>query len=67
MKDKQRFFQRLDPVSLSYVDWIQDENMESLRAVDDGVRRIMNAPGRRVHNTLFVFASDQGCLWGSTG
>ena len=64
MADKARFLQKLNPVSRSFIAQMRDDTMESLRSVDDGVRRIMDALGRRVHNTLFVFASDQGYLWG---
>jgi N-acetylglucosamine-6-sulfatase len=64
MGDKQRFFQHLNPVDLSEVDRIQDRTMESLRSIDDGVRRILRALGPRRDNTLIIYASDQGLLWG---
>jgi N-acetylglucosamine-6-sulfatase len=43
---------------------MQDTTMETLRAVDDGVKRIVRALGRRIHNTLIIFASDSGYMWG---
>jgi arylsulfatase A-like enzyme len=65
MSDKQRAFQRLPMMDLSLLSWIRDQTMESLRAVDRGVQRILTALGpQRLHDTLLIFASDQGYLWG---
>ena len=65
MGDKAEFLQKFDPVSRDFIAQMRDDTMESLRSVDDGVQR-NHALGRRVHNTLFVFASDQQIPLGRT-
>jgi arylsulfatase A-like enzyme len=64
VRDKVGFIHHLHNVDLNYVDYMQDTTMETLRAVDDGVQRIVHALGRRIHNTLIIFASDSGYMWG---
>ena len=43
VRDKVGFIRRLHSVDLGYVDSMQDSTMETLRAVDDGVKRIVRA------------------------
>lgn len=49
-----------------YLDQLRIDQLRSLRAVDDGVKRIISALREtdRLQNTMFVFLSDNGYLWG---
>ena len=64
MSDKPLFIRRKDPVPTGLLDETRDNTMESLRSIDDGVGRILDALGPRIRNTLIVYMSDQGLLWG---
>ncbi|MFZ0324244.1 MAG: sulfatase [Actinomycetes bacterium] len=64
MSDKPGFMQGLPRVPRAYIDQTQTKTMESLMAVDEGVQRIINAVGVESTNTLFIFMSDNGVMWG---
>lgn len=65
MTDKPRMFQALPPMDPQTLAWIRDQSMESLRAVDDGLGRLLAAiDPRRLSNTIVIYTSDQGYLWG---
>ena len=64
MSDKPPFMRDLSPVSLREIDHAQDKTGETLRAVDDGVGALIDALGPRMSNTLFIFMSDNGVMWG---
>lgn len=64
MSDKPAFMQTLPKVDRQWIANAQDRTGESLRAVDDAVKRLIGALGDRMSNTLFVYTSDQGVMWG---
>lgn len=64
MSDKPAFMQSLPKVDRDWIRREQDKTGESLRAVDDAVRRILEALGERRSNTLIIYTSDQGVMWG---
>lgn len=64
MSDKPEFMQTLPKVDRAWIRRAQDKTGESLRAVDDAVGRILDAVGDRRPNTLFIYTSDQGVMWG---
>ncbi len=64
MSDKPAFMQSLPRVDRDWIRQAQDKTGESLRAVDDAVGRILKALGERRSNTLIIYTSDQGVMWG---
>jgi N-acetylglucosamine-6-sulfatase len=67
ISDKPPFYQALPIPDATYVanrDRDQRRQLETLIEVDRQVANIVAALGPRVSNTLFVFASDNGMLWG---
>jgi N-acetylglucosamine-6-sulfatase len=66
VSDKPAWVRALDPVSSWRVRHVQHGQQESLLAVDDAVGAIVDSLERsgRLDNTLIVFMSDNGMLWG---
>lgn len=64
MSDKPSFMQGRPRIQRAWIRNAQDRTGESLRAVDDAVARILKAVGERRPNTLFIYTSDQGVMWG---
>lgn len=57
---------KLDPVAAEEIDRFRQRQLESLQAVDRSVRTIVQALREtdRLHDTMIVFMSDNGMLWG---
>jgi arylsulfatase A-like enzyme len=57
---------RVDLTSAGAIDRFRERQLESLQAVDRGVRSILRAlrDTGRLQNTFIVFTSDNGMLWG---
>jgi arylsulfatase A-like enzyme len=57
---------RIDPVVAEDIDRFRERQIESLQAVDRAVRAIVRAlrDTGRLHDTMIVFLSDNGMLWG---
>lgn len=64
MSDKPEFMQDLPKIDRDWIKRAQDKTGESLRAVDEAVARVLKAVGDRRPNTLFIYTSDQGVMWG---
>jgi arylsulfatase A-like enzyme len=64
VSDKPLFIRRLDPLPTALLDQTRDHTMENLKSIDDGVGRLLDALGPRIRNTVIVYMSDQGLLWG---
>lgn len=66
VSDKPAWVQHLRPVPSWQVRHVQRAQQEALLAVDDAVQRIVASLERsgRLGNTLLVFMSDNGMLWG---
>jgi arylsulfatase A-like enzyme len=66
LSDKPRWIQRLSPVSSSSIQDLRVRQFRTLRSVDEAVAAILNAQRarHRLHNTLLVFLSDNGLMWG---
>lgn len=64
MTDKPAFRQGLPYVSRNWIRNMQVKTGESLRAVDEAVSELIAATGSESSNTLFIFMSDNGFLWG---
>ena len=64
MSDKPAFRQNLPDVSRNWIRNAQVKTGESLRAVDEAVSQLITATGSESSNTLFIFMSDNGFLWG---
>jgi arylsulfatase A-like enzyme len=64
MSDKPLFMRSLPELDLSQIDRLRDRTGESLRAVDEAVGRIIKVLGPRMDNTLFIYMSDNGLMWG---
>jgi arylsulfatase A-like enzyme len=64
MSDKPAFMQDLPRIDRDWIKRAQDKTGESLRAVDEAVARVLKAVGDRRSNTLFIYTSDQGVMWG---
>lgn len=64
MSDKPEFMQDLPKIDREWIRKAQDKTGESLRAVDDAVARILKVLGDRSPNTLIIYTSDQGVMWG---
>jgi N-acetylglucosamine-6-sulfatase len=67
--DKPRFIREAPYLSLADIHTYRiywDKQLESLRAVDDGVREIVNTLGalHRLRNTYVIFTSDNGFFFG---
>ena len=65
VSDKPAWVQALSPVSVSEQRHALTRQYETLMAVDDAVGSIVDALGDRATNTLFVFLSDNGYMFGS--
>ncbi len=66
VSDKPAWVRALDPVPAWRVRHVQRGQQEALLAVDDAVGDIVDSLERsgRIDNTLIVFMSDNGMLWG---
>jgi arylsulfatase A-like enzyme len=69
VNDKPRFIREAPYLSLSDIHTYRvyyDKALESLRAIDDGVREIVNTLGslHRLRNTYVIFTSDNGFFFG---
>ena len=64
MSDKPAFMQTLPTIDRSWIARAQDKTGETLMSVDDAVGRILSALGDRRSNTLIIYTSDQGVMWG---
>jgi arylsulfatase A-like enzyme len=64
MSDKPRFMRDRSLVSRRYIDRAQENTGQALMAVDEGVRKILKVAGPELSNTLVVFMSDNGFMWG---
>jgi N-acetylglucosamine-6-sulfatase len=56
----------LKPAGLSYIDAVRRRQLESLRAIDRGVAKIVSTLARRhlLDRTVIFYTSDNGFLWG---
>jgi arylsulfatase A-like enzyme len=66
LSDKPQWIQALPEVSESEIQAARVRQYRSLRSVDEAVAAIMRAQvaRHRLHNTLLVFLSDNGVMWG---
>jgi arylsulfatase A-like enzyme len=69
VRDKPRWIRNMEPLEDFWIpqyDREQIDSLESLRAVDEAVGRILDALADtgRLENTLIVFTSDNGYTWG---
>jgi N-acetylglucosamine-6-sulfatase len=64
MSDKPSFYQNRKRVSESKLYSIQEKTGEALRDVDRAVARVVEATGAERSNTLFIYMSDNGLMWG---
>ena len=64
MSDKPPFMQNLSAISRARIDWTQDKTGEALRSVDDVAAQLIQALGDQMSNTLFIYTSDNGVMWG---
>jgi N-acetylglucosamine-6-sulfatase len=64
MSDKPAFMQDLPRVDRSAIDRAQDKTGESLKAVDQAVARMLRQLSGSMQDTLIIFTSDQGVMWG---
>ncbi len=69
VNDKPRFIREAPYLSLNDIHTYRvyyDKALESLRAIDDGVREIVNTLGslHRLRNTYVIFTSDNGFFYG---
>jgi len=64
MRDKPAFMQNRPAVRRAAITRMHNRTLRTLAAVDDAVAGIISALGTRAENTLFVFTSDNGYLWG---
>ena len=64
--DKPLWIQRLGPVSSSSIQALRALQYRSLRSVDQAVAALLDAQHarRRLRNTLVMFISDNGLMWG---
>ena len=54
----------LDPAAIAKLDTFRKDQICSLKAVDEAVAAILDALGTKLDNTVVVFTSDNGFLWG---
>jgi len=64
MSDKPGFMQNMPKIDPTWIKHAQDKTGEALRSVDDAVGRLIKAIGPDMSNTLFIYTSDQGVMWG---
>jgi len=64
MSDKPAFLQGRSAVSRTYIKRAQTKSGQTLMAVDESVRQVIKALGPEKENTLLVFMSDNGLMWG---
>jgi arylsulfatase A-like enzyme len=66
LSDKPLWIQRLPPVSASAIQAARVRQYRTLRAVDEAVGAILDLQRsrHRLRNTLLVFLSDNGVMWG---
>jgi len=66
LSDKPQWIQRLSPVSSGVIQDLRVRQYRSLRSVDEAVAAILEAQRarRRLRNTLLIFVSDNGLMWG---
>jgi N-acetylglucosamine-6-sulfatase len=66
LRDKPQWIQRLRPVSSGAIQALRVRQYRSLRSVDEAVAAILEAQRarRRLRNTLLIFVSDNGLMWG---
>ncbi len=66
LSDKPQWIQDLPEVSESAIQAARVRQYRSLRSVDEAVAAMMQLQRarHRLHNTLFVFLSDNGVMWG---
>ena len=68
-RGKPTWLRRQKPVSAEAMEEIHDGQDRALRAVDDAVAEVLRSLRRtnRLHNTLFIFMSDNGLMRGEHG
>jgi arylsulfatase A-like enzyme len=68
-KDKPDWLRRQKPVSAEAMQQVKDGQDRSLHAVDDAVAEVLASLRRthRLHDTLFIFMSDNGLMRGEHG
>jgi len=66
LSDKPPWIRRLPPVSSGSIQDVRVRQYRTLRSVDEAVGAILDIQRarRRLRNTLFVFVSDNGLMWG---
>lgn len=66
LSDKPAYVRKRNPVAQSDIDVVRRRQLESMMAVDDAVGHIVDAlvDTGRMGNTVFVFLSDHGLMWG---
>jgi arylsulfatase A-like enzyme len=64
MSDKSRFLRELSLVPRNTIDWTQTRTGQALMAVDEGVEQILDAVEPELPNTLVIYMSDNGVMWG---
>ena len=66
MAGKPQWMQSLQPVPQTQIDAAQAHEQDALMAVDDQVSALVDTLSKtgRMHNTLFIFTSDNGYMWG---
>ena len=66
LSDKPPWIQRLPPVSAGSIQDLRVRQYRTLRSVDEAIDAILDVQRarRRLRNTLLVFMSDNGLMWG---
>ena len=66
LSDKPLWIRQLPPANLDSIQKLRVRQYRSLRSVDEAVEAILDAQRARgrLHNTLLVFVSDNGLMWG---
>jgi len=66
LRDKPQWIRRLPPVSSASIQDLRVRQYRTLRSVDEAAAAILQAQRARgrLHNTLLVFVSDNGLMWG---
>jgi len=67
ISDKPSFIKRIplwDEMRTDLVDKFREDQICTLKAVDDAIASILDALGPELDNTVIIFTSDNGYLWG---
>ena len=66
VSDKPRLIRRRDLLPVERLTELREEQLESLLAVDESIARLLEGleDAGKLHNTLFLFTSDNGYSWG---